>query len=263
MKAPRGLAIGARCLYLAGVCFQMTVAEGEEPPRPSASQTTVTTGRAYAGDWRPNLRQTTPLYEIKLVAERGPGLDRLRATNTDEQGRVFYEQLVVYENDVPKSYTLTDRASNLSGTLAATGAELLLTLSRGGKTKRAEKKQPPLFAVGPSIARLLERRIGELRASHAVELAIVAVTKLQIYDLKVVREDLGDDEPIPQVRSGAWLRLRMEPANALFRIFAPRISLIIGAQSGILECVVGPIPLPAAGAGNIAGIVCYDDPQRS
>jgi hypothetical protein len=135
-----------------------------------------------------------------------------------------------------------------------------MELTEQGKTKTTRSPRPAVFAVGPSIGRIIERHVAELAAGKSIAFKMAAVNRLQVFALRVIREPNRADEPIAQVRSGEWLRLRTEPESGVARMFAPKITSIVDARSGRTRLVVGPLPSPVDGAGMLkTGTIRYLD----
>jgi hypothetical protein len=226
----------------------------------SALESHTVSGQAYEGEHLTDHDRSPPLYSVSLVAEQGPGVDRLRIINTDAHGRQFILQMIDFDGESPRAYAFTNSAARQKGQLTVTPNELIMELTEDGKTKSVRAPRPPLFAVGPSIARIIERHIGEIAAGKSVAFRMVAVNRLQIFALRVIREPSLPDEPLAQVRSGEWLRLRTEPESAVARVFAPKIVSIVDAHSGRTLFVVGPLPSPVEGAGMLKkGTIHYRD----
>jgi hypothetical protein len=226
----------------------------------SALETHTVSGKAYEGEHPTNLERLTPLYSVSLVTEKGPGIDRLRVTNTDERGRQFFIQTIDFDGDSPRTYSFSNSAAQQSGKLWVTAGELIMELTEDGRTRTIRSPRPAVFAVGPSISRIIERHIGEIAAGKAFALKMAAVNRLQIFALRVMREPNQADDPIAQVRSGEWLRLRTEPESAVARMFAPKITSIVDTRSGRTLLVVGPLPSPVGGAGILKkGTIRYLD----
>jgi hypothetical protein len=65
------------------------------PTRAAASCSTDST--SATGELLSGFDFPEPLYDVKLVTEKGPGIDRLRVTNTDRSGREFFTQTVDFD----------------------------------------------------------------------------------------------------------------------------------------------------------------------
>src|SRR5262249_16413258 len=155
------------------------VAEG------AAVETQTRSGKAYEGEHLSGSGFPAPLYSISLVTERGAGIDRLRTINSDRQGRQFFTQTVDFDGEVPKAYTFSNTVAKQEGKLSVTATELIMELTADGKTKTAREARPTLFAVGPSIGRIVERHLSELTAGKSIKFRMVAVNRLQTFALRI------------------------------------------------------------------------------
>jgi hypothetical protein len=228
-------------------------AHAQDPP-------TVRTvsGTAYEGEHLALVDSTTPLYTLSVTIERGPVVDRMAVVDFDRSGRTFFTQTVDFDGASPKAYTFSNSVANQSGKLTVTPTELVMELTEGGKTKVSREARPVLFAVGPSITRLLEQHVADLSAGRAVVFRMVVVNRLETYGFRAVRESPSSNDPIAPVKSGEWMRVRIEPDSGIARLFAPKIVAIIDAKTGETLAVNGPIPSPAAGKGIIkSGTIRY------
>ena len=244
-----GILVGAAAwLHVAAVAAEGT---------PVRTQTV--SGKAYKGEHLSGSNWPEPIYSVSLVSEKGPGIDRLRITNTDPRGRLFFTHTVDFESDSPTAYTFSNTAAKQEGKLAVTARELLMELTEDGKTKTAKESRPPLFAVGPSIMRIVEKHIGEIVAGRTIAFRMVAINKLQTFALRMSREPAQANEPIPQIKSGQWIRLRVEPESSIGRLFAPKISNMVDAKTGQTLFVTGPLPSPDSGVGMLKeGTIRYE-----
>jgi hypothetical protein len=241
------------CLVASTTCSRVR-AEG------SRVETQTRSGKVYDGEYLSGSSFPEALYSISLVTETGNGVDRLRSFNTDRRGRQFFVQTVDFDGATPKAYTFSNVAAKQDGKLTVTATELIMELTEDGKTKTAREARPPLFAVGPSISRIVERHIDELVAGRSITFRMVAVNKLQTFALRVLREAKRPNEPIPQLRTGQWILLRTEPESAVARMFAPKILTIVDAKTGRTVFVSGPVPSPAPGVGMLKrGTIHYED----
>jgi hypothetical protein len=244
-----GLALGTACwLYVAP-------AAGED----SAVRTQTMSGKAYEGEHLSGARWPEPIYSVSLVTEKGPGLDRLRVVDTDPSGRQFSTQTVDFDGDSPKAYVFSNVASNQAGRLSVTPNELIIEFTEGGTTKTAREPRPPLFAVGPSIGRIVAGHLGEIIAGKSIAFRIVAPNRLETFGVEVTREPSRSDETIGQVKSGQWIRLRVGPDSAVGRLFAPKVSIVVDARTAQTLFVSGPLPSPEPGVGMLKqGTIRYD-----
>jgi hypothetical protein len=218
------------------------------------------TGSAYDGDLLAASSWPAPLYAVRMVREKGTGVDRLRTVYTDRGGRDFYTQTVDLEGDVPKAYVFSNDASRQAGKLSVTPTELVMELTQDGKTKVAREPRPALFAVGPSVTRIVEAHIGELAAGAGITFRVVALPRLESFAVRVVREPARANETIPEVKAGRWMRLRIEPESAILRLVAPTIQLVVDAKTGRTALMSGPISSPDPAVGMIKkGTVRYHD----
>jgi hypothetical protein len=88
---------------------------------------------------------------------------------------------------------------------------------------------------------------------------MVAINRLQVFKLRMIREPGRADEPIPQVKSGKWLRVRIESESSVARLFAPKFSNIVDAKTGHTLLVSGPLPSPEPGTGMLKkGTIRYE-----
>ena len=95
------------------------VAAAEDTP----VQTQTVSGKAYDGDLLSGSSWPAALYSIKLVTEKGPGLDRLSSVSIDPHGRSFFSQTVDFDGDSPKAYTFSNAALGQAGKPLGRGPE--------------------------------------------------------------------------------------------------------------------------------------------
>jgi hypothetical protein len=237
------------------VCFGASVATAAD-----GVQTQTTAGNAYEGELLSGSGWPKPLYAVRLVKAKGRGVDRLRTVYTDGGGRAFFTQSVDFEGGAPKAYAFSNEVLHQAGKLSVTPTELVMEFTENGNTKVAREPRPPLFAVGPSVTRLLETRVGEIAAGRPVAFRMVAVQRLESFGVRVVREPARPDEPLPEVKAGRWMRLRIEPESAILRVVAPKILLVVDAATGRTQLMSGPLPSPDAAVGTVKkGTLRYDD----
>jgi hypothetical protein len=225
--------------------------------------TRITRGRAYAGDGLDTQPLGRPLYEITLQRQVLSSGSRLRVTSTTADGGPFLVQVVDFDQGAPIHYTMTNTATNQRGTLEVTPTELVMQFTDNGKTKSARERRPRLFAVGASVLDLVESHAADLAAYRELTFSMVALDRLQLFDLKVIREHPKDREAIPEIATGRWMVLRLEPANGLFALFAPKPHMVVDVKSGKVAQVIGPLPSPEPGVGRISnGTIRYDLTQQ-
>ena len=229
-------------------------ARAQDPP-------TVRTvsGKAYEGEHLGPVDSSAPLYTLSVTTERGPGVDRVQVVDFDRSGRSFFAQSIDFDGASPKAYAFSNSVAQQAGKLTVTPTELVMELTEGGKTKVSREARPELFAVGPSVTRLVEQHVADLSAGRAVSFRMVVVNRLATYGFRAVRESLNSDEPLPQVKAGQWMRVRIEPDSGIARMFAPKIVSIVDAKTGQTLAVNGPMPAPAADGGMIKdGTIRYE-----
>jgi hypothetical protein len=214
-----------------------------------SSPVRTVSGVAYEGQHLALVDASTPLYSLSVTTERSPGVDRMQVVDVDRGGRTFFTQTIEFDGPSPKGYSFSNSITNQAGKLIVTPTELLMELTEGGKTTTARAARPPLFAVGPSVTRLVEQPIGDLSVGRTVVFRMVVVNRLDTYGFRAVRESISSDEPIPQLKAGQWLRIRIEPDSGIARMFAPRIISIVDAKTGQTFAVNGPMPSPTANGG--------------
>jgi hypothetical protein len=210
-------------------------------------------GKAYEGEHLALVDSSTPLYTLSLTTEKSPGVDRMKVVDVDRSGRTFCTQTVDFDGASPKDYTFSYPSANQAGKLTVTPTEIVMEFTEGGKTRVSREARPALFAVGPSITRLVEQHVADLSAGRPVVFQMVVVNRLETHELRAVRESVGSDEPIAQIKSGQWMRVRIEPDSGIARMFAPKIVSIVDARTGQTLAVNGPIPSPGADGGVIKG----------
>jgi hypothetical protein len=241
----------------AGVATSLPV--GAPLAEEAAVQTQTVSGKAYEGEHLSGSGWPEPLYSVSLTSEKGSGIDRVQIVNMDHRGRPFFTHTIDFDGECPKAYSFSNTASKQEGKVTVTPTELVMELTENGKTKTAKAPRPRLFAVGPSVSRIVERHVGEIAAGRSVAFRMVAIQRLEVFALHVQREPARPDEPIPEIKSGQWLRLRTEPESALARMFAPKISTIVDAKTGQTLFVSGPLPSPAPGGGMLkSGTIRYE-----
>jgi len=217
-------------------------------------------GKAYDGEHLSSTSWPEPLYSVSLTSEKGAGIDRLRFISTDRRGQAFFTQTVEFEGDTPKAYSFSNTAARQEGKLSVTPNELIMEFTDGGKTRTATKPRPNLFAVGPSIGRIIEKHLAELSAGKTINFDLVVVSRLTTYAVRITRETGRTNDSFPQVKSGQWIMLRTEPQSALARAFAPTIFTIVDARTGRPRFVSAPIASPEPGGGNLKrGTIHYGD----
>lgn len=237
---------------LAGLAMMMAPVPG------FALQTLVLSGLACQGEHFSDFDSTKPLYSLRIVTEKGKKVDRLSLTDTDNDGKPFSVQTVDFENEVPKTFVSTNRLLKEENKMTVTDKELILVATRNGKTKEREMPRPKLFAVGPSINRIITDSLPDLAAGKSISFQMVLVDRLTTYGFRLVRERPKDREPLPQVKSGQWLKLRMEIEDPFLGVFAPKIYFIVDAKTGMPQYVSSPIPSPRPGQGMLGrGTIHY------
>jgi hypothetical protein len=210
-------------------------------------------GKAYEGEHLALVDSSPPLYTLSLTTEKSPGVDRMRVVDFDSKGRSFCTQTVDFDGGSPKAYTFSNPIANQTGKLTVTPTEIVMEFTEGGRTRVSREARPALFAVGPSITRLVEQHVADLSAGRTVAFRMVVVNRLETYGFRAVRESPSSDEPIVQVKSGQWMRVRVEPDSGIARMFAPKVVSIVDARTGQTLAVKGPIPSPGADGGIIKG----------
>ena len=219
----------------------------------------LVSGSVYDGEHLFGGTWPTPLYAVRLEVAKGPGIDHLRAVNIDQSGRVFLEQTVDFDGGVPRSFSLSSAALNQTGSLTVTASELVMEFTEKGTTRTAREPRPALFAVGPSVNRLIEQHLASITAGKPLEFRMVVVNRLQTYGFRVSREVERANEELAEVRSGEWVRLRLEPSSGVARLFAPKILLIVDAKSGRTLFLSAPLPSPDPHIGTLKrGTIRYD-----
>ena len=223
-------------------------------PADTVSTTSIARASAVGTSW------PEPLYSVSLTSEKGAGIDRLRFISTDRRGQAFFTQTVEFEGDTPKAYSFSNTAAKQEGKLSVTPNELIMEFTDGGKMRTATKPRPNLFAVGPSIGRIIETHLAELSAGKTINFDLVVVSRLTTYAVRITRETGRTNDSFPQVKSGQWIMLRTEPQSALARAFAPTIFTIVDARTGRPRFVSAPIASPEPGGGNLKrGTIHYGD----
>jgi hypothetical protein len=225
----------------------------------SASPLSTVSGRAYEGQHLAPVDSSTPLYTLSVTTQKGAGVDRIQIIDVDRNGRSFFTQTIDFDGASPKSYAFSNSVARQAGKLIVTPTELVMELTERGETKVAREARPALFAVGPSITRLVEQHVDDFSAGRAVMFRMVVVNRLETYGFRAVSEPSSSDEPIPQVKAGQWMRVRVEPDGGMARMFAPKVVLIIDAKTGQTFAVNGPIPSPGSDGGMIKnGTIRYE-----
>jgi hypothetical protein len=196
-----------------------------EPPLRTVS------GRAYEGQHLAPVDSATPLYTLSVTTQKGAGVDRIQIIDFDH-GRTFFTQTIDFDGTSPKSYAFSNSVAKQTGKLTVTPTQLVMELTDHGETKVEREARPALFAVGPSIMRLVEQHVADLSAGRAVMFRMVVVNRLETYGFRAVREPSRSDEPIPQVKAGQWMRVWVEPDSGMARMFAPKVLVIVDAKTG-------------------------------
>jgi hypothetical protein len=222
-------------------------------------RTQTRSGKAYEGEHLSGSNWPAPLYFVSLVTEKGPGVDRLRTSSTDPRGRSFFSQTVDFDGDSPKAYAFSNSVVGQEGKLTVTPSELAMELTEHGRTRTAREPRPPLFAVGPSINRLVEGHLSEIAAGQSISFRMVVVNRLQTFAVRIIRESADAGEPIAQVKSGQWMRLRIEAESPVARLFAPKVLTIVDTRTGQTLFLSAPLPSPDPGVGTLdRGTIHYD-----
>jgi hypothetical protein len=229
-------------------------ARADEAP----SETNVS-GKVYEGEHLALVDSSPPLYDLTLTTKKGSGVDHEQIVDVDPKGNRFCTQTLDFDGDVPKAYTLSNTVTGQAGKLTVTPSELVLEWTEGGKTKVAKVARPALFAVGPSIGRLIERHLADLTAGRRVAFRMVVLNRLDTYGFRAVVAAKSSDEPIPQIKSGRWLRVHVEADSGIARLFAPKITAIVDAKTGVTLAVNSPMPSPRADESVLkSGTIRYE-----
>jgi hypothetical protein len=240
--------IGVMALVAGAALCAPDGARAQDPP-------TVRTvsGKAYEGEHLALVDSSTPLYTLSVTIEKSPGVDRMQVVDFDRSGANFFTQTIDFDGASPKGYAFSNSVANQTGKLTVSSTELVMELTEGGKTKVSREARPTLFAVGPSVTRLVEQHVADLSAGRTVVFSLVVVNRLATYSFRAIREPASSTEPIQQIKSGQWMRVRIEPDSGIARIFASKIVSIVDARTGQTLAVNGPIPSPSADGGIIKG----------
>jgi hypothetical protein len=231
----------------------LDLAEAQE-----SSTVRTISGKAYEGEHLSFVDASDPLYTLSVTTMKSPGVDRVLIHDLDQGGRSFAAQTIDFDGVSPKSYAFSNSVAQQSGKLSVTPTELVMEFTEGGKTSVAREARPALFAVGPSIARLVEQHVGALAAGRTVLFRMVVVNRLETHGFRAVREPASSDETIPQVKAGKWLRVRIEADGGMARLFAPKVALIVDVQTGQTLAVSGPIPSPTNSGMIKKGTIRYE-----
>jgi len=218
-------------------------------------------GKVYEGEHLSDEALPQPIYSVRLTVEKSPGLDRIRVTDIDKEDNPFHEQTVDLDGDMPKTFSFYNHLLDQKGSLTVTPTELRMEFTQKGQTRSARQPRPPVFAAGPSVDRLIESHIAQLRDGKAVPFRIVVPDRLGVYSMKIRSEPPRADEPLARVKAGDWLRLRLEIDDPLFGLFAPKVLFVVEARTGRVLRVFAPLPSPAPGKGSLNGTIRYDDSQ--
>jgi hypothetical protein len=223
-------------------------ARAQDPPTVRTVQ-----GTAYEGEHLALVDSSTPLYTLSVTTEQGLGVDRIQVIDFDRSGQSFVTQTIDFDGAAPKAYTFSNPVASQAGKLTVTPTEVVMEWTEGGRTKVSREPRPAVFAVGPSVTRLLEQHVADLSAGRTVVFRMVVVSRLATYGFRAVRESARSDEPIAKIKSGQWMRVRVEPDSGIARMFAPKIVSIVDARTGQTLAVHGPIPSPGADGGILKG----------
>ncbi len=224
-----------------------------------ALQTITLMGQACAGEHFSDFEDAKPIYSLSIVTEKGKGVDRLRLVDKDNNGEPFSVQTVEFEAGLPKTFISTNPLLEQVNHLTVTDKALILETTQKGQTKKAQFPRPKLFAVGPSINRIIMDSLVALTAGKSISFQMVVVDRLKMYGFRLIREKIDDHELLPQVKSGEWLKIRMEIEDPLFAVFAPKIYFIVDGKTGLPHYVSSPIPSPQPGAGMLGrGTIHYE-----
>jgi len=228
--------------------------------QPAASQ--LVSGSVYDGEHLFGGTWPAPLYAVRLEVTESPGIDHLRAVSLDQSGRVFLVQTVDFDGGVPRLFSLSNVALNQTGALTVTGSELVMEFTENGTMKTAREPRPALFAVGPSVSRLIEQHVASISEGKPLEFRMVVVNRLQTYGFRASRDVERVNEELAQVRSGEWMRIRLEPSSAVARLFAPKILMIVDTKRGETIMMSAPLPSPDPHLGTLKrGTIRYNAPR--
>ncbi len=114
------------------------------------------------------------------------------------------------------------------------GDRLVFTSRRGGKEDRAEEPLNGLFAVGPSLAVLVQTHWSELAAGERLRVQYGVLDQLRTFTFDVFRIQ---DVPAPGQQGQAVIRMRI--ANYLLRIFLDPIDLVFSPAGDVLREIRG------------------------
>jgi hypothetical protein len=182
-----------------GVAFSASdVAHALDPPT-----TRTISGKVYEGEHLALADSSPLLYTLAVTFEKGPLVDRMQVVDIDRSGKTFLTQTVDFDGPSPKAYAFSNPVAKQAGKLTVTPTELVMEMTEAGKTKVSREARPPLFAVGPSITRLVEQHVHDLSAGRTVVFRMVVVNRLETYGFRAVREPMSANEPIAQVKAGS------------------------------------------------------------
>jgi hypothetical protein len=218
-------------------------------------------GKVYEGERLSDNTLPEPIYSVLFTAEKGPGLDQIRVTDYDRQNNAFHDQTVDFDGDNPKAFSFYNNALDQKGTVTVTSTEILMEFTQKGQTRSTRQPRPPVFAMGPSVNRLIESHIAELKEGRTVDFKIAVPDRLAVYGMKIKSEPPRSDEPLARVKTGEWMRLRLEINDPLYGLFAPKILFVVEAHTGRVLRVFAPLPSPVPGKGTVNGTIRYDDPS--
>jgi hypothetical protein len=222
-------------------------------------QTMTLAGQACEGEHLSDFKEAKPIYSLRIVTKKGKDVDELKLEDINQDGKSFSIQTVEFENGVPKNFTSTNLLLKQVNQLTVTDKRLMLELTQNGQTRKAEFDRPKLFAVGPSINRVISDSLAYLAAGKSISFQMVVVDRLAMYGFRLIKEKIDDHELLPQLKSGEWLKLKMEMEDPFIGGFAPKIYFIVDAKTGLPYYVSSPIPSPLPGKGMLGrGTIHYE-----
>jgi hypothetical protein len=177
--------------------------------------------------------ESDPLYRWEFVQDAA-GTWRTRYLTP--AGAVAAEDELVWAGNAPAAYRYRrDVAGELEvSSLERAGDRLVFTRSKGGKTDRAEEPAAGLFAVGPSLAALVQAHWAALSEGQRLRVNYGVLDQLRTFAFDVFRvpgaqEPGGPDQAV----------IRMRIANVFLRMFVDPIDLVFSPSGDVLREIRG------------------------
>jgi hypothetical protein len=123
-------------------------------------QIETSTCSAYEGDLLAASSWPAPLYAVRMLRERGKGVDRLRTVYTDRGGRAFFTQTVDFEGNVVAPARLESFAVRVVREPARANEAIPEVKAGRWLRLRIEPESAILRLVAPTIQLVVDAKTG-------------------------------------------------------------------------------------------------------